>query len=267
VDSIKQQGLNNKTNELQWEVWIANRLGELIAQAPQKRSKLPRETIRKALSAYVNEYTDGNVSDFGYLMGIATADIIRWRSGTSIPKLEQLLKICFYLKTNLGDFFQFKVVPPLTKANPDSFSSQSKKQPKLTSSSSTVRRNSRERIRTLLQNLLTINEYPPPSVREVGRRHHIGLATFYRYAPDLCQAISIRYEDYKKSLRKQAIQLGCSEVRRLAPQLYAQGITPSVKNLSRFMANPAALWQDEVLETLNEVRRSLSERTANTTSS
>ncbi|AFY57453.1 hypothetical protein Riv7116_5051 [Rivularia sp. PCC 7116] len=42
---------------------------------------------------------------------------------------------------------------------------------------------------------------------------------------------------------------GISEVKRLVPELYAQGITPSVKNLASVMTNPEALWREEVLET------------------
>lgn len=113
--------------------------------------------------------------------------------------------------------------------------------------------------------MLNQNEHPSPSLREVARRYHIGLATFYRYAPDLCQAVSARYRHGKKLLQKEVIQQGCSEVRRLAPELYGQGITPSAKNLATVMTNPEALWHQEVLETLSEVRRSLGELPLNMT--
>ncbi len=107
--------------------------------------------------------------------------------------------------------------------------------------------------------MLHQNEYPSPSVREVARRYHVSLATFYRYAPDLCQAISARYWDDKKLLQLQTIQRGRSELKRLVPELYAQGITQGVKNLVSVMTNPEALWYEEVLETLSELRRSLGE--------
>ena len=115
----------------------------------------------------------------------------------------------------------------------------------------------RERIRSLLQNVLNSNESPPPSVRKVTRRYHVSLATCYRYATDLCQAISLRYKDYRKLQQKQAIEQGISEVRRLAPELYAQGINPTVKKIRRFMTHPETLWYPEVVEALTEVRCSL----------
>ncbi|MHC5771143.1 MAG: TniQ family protein, partial [Nostoc sp.] len=75
----------------------------------------------------------------------------------------------------------------------------------------------------------------------------------------LCSAISARYWDDKKLLKQQTIERGSSEVQRLAPELFAQGITPSIKNLASVMTNPEALWHKEVLQTLTEVRHSLSE--------
>ena len=85
----------------------------------------------------------------------------------------------------------------------------------------------------------------------------MSLATCYRYATDLCQAISLRYKDYRKLHQKQAIEQGISEVRRLAPQIYAQGINPTVKKIRRFMTHPETLWYPEVVEALTEVRCSL----------
>ncbi len=42
-----------------------------------------------------------------------------------------------------------------------------------------------------------------------------------------------------------------------ADNLPSRGITPSVKNLSKFMQHPATLWYPEIIEELNELRRSL----------
>ncbi|WP_158631936.1 hypothetical protein [Chroococcidiopsis cubana] len=44
---------------------------------------------------------------------------------------------------------------------------------------------------------------------------------------------------------------------QLAPVLHAQGITPTAKNLRKFMHNPSSLWQAEVLEVLRQIRLDL----------
>jgi len=165
----------------------------------------------------------------------------------------KLVKICYRLNTSVSKFLQIEILPT-TISQTSNLSLNSP--PKLLTFTS---RRTKERIRTLLQSVLNQNEYPFPSVREIARRYHFGLATFYRYAPDLCQAVSTRYRHDKKRIQQEAIQIGCSEVRRLAPELYAQGITPTVKNLASVMTNPETLWYQEVLETLSEVRYSLGE--------
>lgn len=114
-----------------------------------------------------------------------------------------------------------------------------------------------EQIRNLLELSLFGDESPPPSLRKIALRTGIGLATFYHYCPTLCHAISLRYKDYRKFLQSLAIQQGCREVRQLAPVLHAQGITPTAKNLRKFMQNPSSLWHSEVIEVLKQVRRNL----------
>lgn len=113
------------------------------------------------------------------------------------------------------------------------------------------------RIRNILESTLSSNEYPPASLRKIAQRTGIGLATFYHYCPTLCHAISLRYKDYRNFRHKQAIEQGLREVRQLAPVLHAKGITPTAKNLRKFMQNPSSLWHTEVLEVLKQVRRDL----------
>lgn len=305
--------INEKEFDLQWEIWVANTLGELIAKPQEFQFSPNRETIKKAFSAYIHHYTNGNASAFGCLLEISKHEILHWNSGTSIPKLDKLLKICYRLSTNLVDFLQLKVIPKTnnhlalkftkqrsTKSVPTPKTNYSRSQvieamqlalkeyppPTLTelalrlgfktynslsayskSLSTAVitryanyrRQLSQELIQNILKSVLNSDEFPPPSLSEVARRNHVSLATFYRYGSDLCQTISVRYNDYRKLLQKQIIELGCEEVRQLAPKLHAQGINPTVKNISKFMNNPSALWHKEVVETLNQARRFLDE--------
>ena len=242
-------------NEFQWNVWVANILGNLIASAHQQHSPLPRETIKKALAVFVNKCSDGDVLAFGQLMGVSKSKITQWYSGATIPILDKLLKICYQLKISLVEFFQEGILPLSTTISNQAALSPSS----LPRQSTLTSLLNKRRVRNLLRGVLHQNEYPSPSVRQVARRYHVSLATFYRYAPDLCKAISARYWDYKKLLQLQTIQQGRSELKRLVRELYAQGITPSVKNLASVMINPEALWYEEVLETLSGLRRSLVE--------
>lgn len=240
-------------DELQWNIWVANTVGDLIAQAPYQPSPLPRETIKKSLVFFVNKFSNGDVLAFEQLIKLSNSEIAQWYSGTTIPTLDKLLKICYQLKTSLIDFLQAQTLPQSGTNQVALCPSSRQRQPTVTS------QRNKTRIRSLLTSVLNQNEYPSPSVRVVARRYHVGGATLYYYAPDLCRAISARYWDDKKLLQQQTIERGISEVKRLAPELAAQGITPSVKNLASVMTHPEALWREEVLQTLNEVRRSFGE--------
>lgn len=114
-----------------------------------------------------------------------------------------------------------------------------------------------EQIQDILYRALDSNEYPPLSLKKIALLNGIGLATFYHYNPTLCHAISLRYKDYRKFNRKKLIEQGCREVKQLAPVLHAKGITPTAKNLRKFMQNPSSLWHSEVLEALKQVRSKL----------
>ena len=303
---------NEKLTQL---IWIAQTLGELIAQAPEFRFPPPRETIKTMLEAYVHQYTPGNVSAFGRKFGLSRHEIIRWYSGITIPNLDKLLLLCCTLSTSLIDFFQLQVA---LKPSEQQYSQATRLKKRQRSSSKLMSRNSHERqqlveamelaleeepppsltqlalrwgyksyssltacskslsvalttryvdyqqqlrlerIRNVLRSALDSNEYPPPSLRKITQRTGIALGTFYCYCPILCRAISLRYEDYRKFHKKQMIAQGCREVRQLAPLLHAKGITPTVKNLRKFMRHPSTLWHVEVVEALSEVRRSLS---------
>ncbi len=206
------------TDEFQWHIWAANTLGNFIAQAPYQHSP-PRETIKKSLVFFVNKCSNGDVLAFRQLIKVSHSEMTQWYSGTTIPTLDKLLKICYQLKTSLIDFLQAEILPQASTNQVALCPSSRQRQPTVTS------QRNKARIRSLLNSVLNQNEHPSPSVTEVARRYHVSLATFYRYAPDLCQAISARYRDYKKLLQQQTILRGCSEVKQLAPELYAQGIT------------------------------------------
>lgn len=309
-----EKTLFEKTAQLQRDIWVAQILGELIAQNNQFLFPPPRQTIKTMLSAYVHKYSDGNVSAFGRWLGLSRYEILHWYSGSTIPNLDQLLRICYALETTLVKFLKLevtslspnklaslstreqKIQPSLSKATskygkaPEQvieamqLALEEEPPPSLTdlalrlgfksySSLTTCSKSlsvaisakytdyqqqlRQERIESILTDVLASSEYPPPSLGRIARRTGIGLATFYRYCPILCHAISLRYEDYQKFHKKLAIGQGCCEVRRLAPELHAKGITPSVKNLRKFMQHPASLWQPEVVKVLSEVRRLL----------
>ena len=258
-----------------WEIWVANTLGELLEKAILFSSPPPRDTIKKAIKAYANQLTKGNISALGRFLGINRYQILHWHNGVSIPILSELLKICYTLSTSLVDFLRVELSPrnlenlallcseatPPTRKPDVAHTRRHDKEvtirameqalseeppPTLTqlahrlgyksysplvnlcSSLATAIKNRaanyaaikrQQKIRELLQEVINLQQYPPPSLSEVGRCHQIDLATFYRYGSDLCQVIVERYKDYRLLRRQEFIQQACNEVRQLAPLL------------------------------------------------
>lgn len=298
---------------LEWEIWFASALGELLSKAVLFNSIPPRDSINKAIKLYANQLTNGNISALGRFLGVNRYKFLHWHQGSTIPIISELLKICYTLSTSLVDFLQAKVNPvTLDKlAILASKTSQRRRKYSVTYSSkkdieatraamqqalfeeppptltqlayrfgyksysplthiskslataikaratdyATLKR--QQHIRELLQGVIDNNLSPPPSLSEVARCHHIGLATFYLYCPDLCQIIVERYKHYHLLRRLEVIQQGCLEVQQIVPQLYAQGINPTLKNIRQFMAKPSALWKKEVVDAFWEARRSV----------
>ncbi|MBU7587308.1 MAG: TniQ family protein [Nostoc sp. TH1S01] len=313
--SLPDKRLFEEIHNLQPEIWIVKTLGDLIAQAPEFPCPPQRETIKTILRAYVYQYTPGNVSAFGRWLGLSRYEILHWYSGVAIPNLDNLLKICYALSTNLVDFLQLKILPltlkglvylpapkqkklspqpALVTSNSSSkcerviqamqLAQQEEPPPSLTqlavrlgfktpssltacskslSASLATRYTEYQQqlrflhIRNILELALFSDEYPPPSLRKIAKRTGIGLATFYHYCPMVCHAISLRYKDYRKFVHKLTIEQGCREVSQLAPVLHAQGITPTAKNLRKFMHHPSSLWQAEVIDVLRQIRLDL----------
>ena len=107
----QHKSLFEETVNRQQEIWIVQTLGELIRLAPEFSNPPLRETIKTMLKAYVDQYTQGNVSAFGRWLGLSRHEILHWYSGVAIPNLDKLLKICYILETTLVNFLQLKLVP------------------------------------------------------------------------------------------------------------------------------------------------------------
>lgn len=298
---------------LEWEIWVANALGELLEKAVLFDSIPPRNSINKSFKVYVNQLTNGNISALGRFLGVSRYKFLRWHQGSTIPIISELLKICDTLSISIVDFLQVKVEqitldkltiftskatqrrrqssvnyssrldieatraamqqalleeppPTLTQLayrfgyksySPLTVISKSLATAIKTRASDYAANLRQQQIRELLQGVIHNHDSPPPSLNQVARCHHIGLATFYHHCPELCQIIVERYKHYLSLRRWEIIQQACSEVQQLVPQLYAQGIHPTLKKIRPFMTKPFALWKKEVVEAFWEVRRSL----------
>ncbi|BDI18785.1 hypothetical protein ANSO36C_45870 [Nostoc cf. commune SO-36] len=184
-------------DELNWQIWVTNNLGNLIAATPHL-SPPPKEKISEMLSAYVNVLAHGNIAAFAKKLGINRTQTHRWCVEKTLPAIDTLLQICFQLEIPLLDF--------LTKdeINVDSSNIiiQNQNQP---SRESNYQLSTSTEILYALETALT--ESPPPSLVEIAKWFgYKTTSTLYYYSSDLCKIIAARHSEYEKAQRLEKLQ-------------------------------------------------------------
>jgi transcriptional regulator with XRE-family HTH domain len=249
----KAASLENISEEqLRWELWAANAIGELVAHNPSITSLPTSSDVARVLCAFVDQMTEGNIAEFARQLQIPKNTLWLWCKGRNLPTLQALLKICYCTGISLLDFFMkgenliktYRIVniPAVTK----------KSQPRAKSKPFDV-----SGTKSYLEAVIKSNEQPYPSLDEVAR--HLGCHTrlLSRHLPDLCHAISARYLSQRKENKQKAITNCCDEVQRVARELYEQGIYPSEAQVSKLITQPGYLRYKVVRDALRKTRQEL----------
>ncbi|MBD2449175.1 TniQ family protein [Nostoc sp. FACHB-152] len=238
--------------ELQWQTWIVEVIGELISSTLSFNFPPAKEEIAKSLSLVIDIVTDGNVAEFARLMEIPKNTLWMWQTGKALPVLDMLLKICYCLEISLLDLLK-----------PEQLAAKSFKK----ISHKTIRRSAAQRVspklfeanqvQDALLAILESNNEPPPTMEEVATSLGYNRRTIFRHFPDLCRAISAKYLSYGKACHKEKIQQSCREVKQIVLKLHHQGEYPSEARVSEIMAHPGYLRYKQVRAALNETRREI----------
>ncbi len=210
----------NTRDEIAWQLYIANELGDLIAATPTIKSTLDSNRISNNITTFINQIFQSNQSALSRAIVVNEATIGLWRKGKVIPQLDKLLLLTHCAKIKLLDFLTTDVLffdNYVHYPNP----TQTEKPRK------SYKRVSSERKQVLNIILLeVINEYPPPSLEDVALRLNKSLNFLQHHFPELSQIIKVNYANYKSLIRHQKIQ----PVLELALQEFPP---PSFEEISR----------------------------------
>ena len=181
---------------LQWQLWVVNNIGELLAFTPQLLHPLSASTIEKTISVYIDRVTQGNSTAFARLIEVSPSTAWQWYVGKSIPSLDTLLRLCYRFEISLTDFLVRGVVVdapqkvvPAPSLSPSGY------------------RHQFEKDKALYELNKALDETPPPSMTQVQKR--LGYkthGTLHKCFPDLCVAISQRFRDYTSSYREEKLR-------------------------------------------------------------
>lgn len=180
--------------QLQYQLKVLDNVGELLAIVPNILFSPPSDNIKKVISAYINQLTKGDLSEFAQLLGLSPHSLQKWYLGNTIPGLNKLLQICFYLQIPLVDFLMAtkvsaasNYIPPIQLKTPRKRSTQT-----FHSNPSLL-----EEVEQIL--LAALEESPPRSLYKVVENlKNITRSSVIRYFPNLCCQISERYAASRK---------------------------------------------------------------------
>jgi hypothetical protein len=257
--------------ELDYQIWIAKSVGEVIA-ASLKLNLLPsKEGITRTIRECVNRYTSGNVQAFARYVRIRKNTVSLWHVGRNIPRFDILLKMCQRMELPAVQFLTSTVFDDNEVAD----STQELFQP-LTIPPHRDHNKVREaKVLEVFEDAL--KENPPPSLSIIADRlgYKFKSSLYLKYA-DLCKKVMARYKTYLKAqgiplLTKRVFLDECAEkhLRQLLEQELEKPCPDApnciVKSLSSRCRGPVYqrfpdLWQKIMLKRSRFMQHSLNKR-------
>lgn len=224
----------------EWDEWIINNIRILLEKhmeiASRESNKMP-----ELIKWLIHKSPASTVYYFAKYFRLREGAVYKWLAGATTPRFETLLKLSYFFNIPLFDL----LYKQLDKLDDWDFNLEAIVQFELGSR----RKVNREEIRLMLQNIIELNEVPPPSLSEVGRRINYPASIVYNHARDLAVQISGRYKEYRKRQRELKIASLIDEVHRITKELINEGIYPSLSRVQqRMTSNPRSSLIPEVRE-------------------
>jgi len=185
--TLESQFMNQQ--DVLWQSFVAQQVGELIAQAPYLIEPLNRESVADAINKCIVAVSKGNAKTFASEMYLSLTVPRDWRVGKALPQLNKLLRVCYRLSISLLDIY-------LGTLEVDS-SIALKELPLSEQYSHTNRSFDVDKVREFLE--LHQESSPPQSLKQLAFKIGYDPTDLYRHLPDLCRQISARYKLHNKS--------------------------------------------------------------------
>ena len=240
--------------ELEWTVWVASALGELLAIAPQMTRPPERVCLAQTIRLCIDRFCSGNASALARMLHVGRGAVSNWQREKTIPELTLLLSMSYRLGTSLRNLL-LGCPTPLASVG---FVRHAPVEVNVRSQ--TRRRAHGRRIRGVeVSRILhaALRETPPPSMDQVIKRFSYSRPTIYRHFSELCREIARHHAEYRvKRAIARKVQAG-EEVRRVASELQAKGISLTRRNLRPLLTSTDYLNLEEGRAALREVRRQM----------
>jgi len=235
----------------EWQIWVTNAFGELLETHSRVSSAPTVEPLKQALNSHLsplNEVESGTLID---LLQVRLPCFESWRTGKSLPRLHNLLRICYTLDQSLLGFIGGQkptAVVQIVRSAPELFPSEvnpPRRQPPYKSAD----------FERALQNAL--EESPPVSVCQIfsrlGRKKN---GKMWKRFPELITAVSTRYAEFRASDMAKRKDEAIAEVRRVAREMHDAGLPLRCRDIAARLTK-SGLSRPEGRTALREIKEEL----------
>ena len=206
-------------SDLDYEFWISNEMGNLLALLPQLKGLPLGARLRDNLSSYVDQLTSGNLDEFCRVTKASRTVLRGWMTGQHSSRVDHLLRLCYYLHVPVGELLLGTaaphVVPAVRKRCPGN--------------------NERRKDEILVALEKALIEDPAPTLTQVARRlNHDRTESLSRIAPELCKMVVARHQEAVNHLPRKGKHRICAknEIRRTLEASLAQPRPTSVQRIA-----------------------------------
>jgi DNA-binding XRE family transcriptional regulator len=226
----------------------AELVGALLAAATGA-FQVNKAAFTATLTALIQRETQGNQAAFARLVDLPKTTLWELTTGRFLPQLPVLLRLCV----------QFEVSLPALLAGTEEVRSPNICRSLPERSNRPIARQivNVGQMRQSLEQVLADSSSPPPSLRSVAHRFGYPPRTLTTHVPELCQAISRRYQTYRKVQGAQKMEALCQKVRATAYDLYARGHLPTYRAVGMALGATGYFREQQARTALHEVWREL----------
>lgn len=213
----------------EYQLWLAESIGELLASAPQINPDRLRDRAREALVAYANAFTEGNRTAVADMAGCGRGVFYSWFKDDQAPRIDTLLRTWYQLKLPVACLVD-STCPGVSPQV------QAKRSVEIRTIREAAPKRTAEQIHRALE--AALHEEPAPSLNEIARRLGYGTTTRVHNADsDLCRQIVLRHRKSGRShwWRRRGAKPICelSRIRTVLEEyLASDGPTPPLDRIS-----------------------------------
>ena len=230
--------------EYRQQLEVSSHVKRMVGVKPGRELRFERATLTATLNYYKETYFQDDVTSFARHVGISRRSMEDILAECQTPQLGTLLKMCEWLGTTPSDLIR-PVKPKDPNVSPillKMAGNTKKRKPK-----KRQRKFDEETLLYVLKGILSADDEPPPSMRQVGRQLGYDPSHLHRHFPQVCSAISARYKASIRKHKQERVRSIRHEVRNVTTAISKAGEYPSYRRVRAALSKARLMFEPEAI--------------------